>query len=641
MDVRLLIIINFFALALVSSPVFSQAIQLQTEHATLDLTLEQNQALRSKLNKTILAKAGDWSHYKAHFKQNSADWVRLSHIGEDWLGIASIDHQLYQVEKVVSGKADTVRLKLVPVNQTIVAYQCATHEIASAKDALTQVLAATEINSELRTEVRSEPSNIDYQKNQKMVCNDPLNGVCSFAEIEFAFDQLYQNRFANDQLAAQTTALINMIEGFYENDFNIRFNAITVEFLQTTVFDTTTDAGDLLSDIRSKKGAGQLGFIKNNRSLFHFITGRDFDGNTAGVAYLDVLCNGGGFSSGTTMLLPSNGNPNLASTSLIAAHEIGHNFGAEHDGDGNSCASSGFIMAATSNGTATEFSSCSKDDMNAAVNSLTTPNACFDYPVELSLSADNANPSELIIDESSDLNFSVASQVSSSASLNQVSVNGSIPSNSGRLNSVVAAGVACSIAASTESYACQVNNPANNFSLQLNVTPLTNGFELEQEVLAPADLVDIDLSNNSLQSQFNVTQISIPAAVSNLTASESGSNVALNWQDNSDNESGFLVQRSDNGGAFSQVADLAANQTSYTDSNVSAGNDYSYQVIAYNNGGEAAASNQVDISLAAPVTPPPATGDDSGGGGGGAIPLLMLVLMSIFGIAKTASYRKP
>ena len=45
----------------------------------------------------------------------------------------------------------------------------------------------------------------------------------------------------------------------------------------------------------------------------------------------------------------------------MIAHEMGHNFGMEHDGDGNSCSASGKVMAASQSGSdpAVEFSSCS------------------------------------------------------------------------------------------------------------------------------------------------------------------------------------------------------------------------------------------------------------------------------------------
>ena len=64
------------------------------------------------------------------------------------------------------------------------------------------------------------------------------------------------------------------------------------------------------------------------RGLAHLMTGKDLDGTTAGIAYLDAACAGdrgvslSGQSYGTTI------------SALIMAHELGHNFGAPHDGAG-------------------------------------------------------------------------------------------------------------------------------------------------------------------------------------------------------------------------------------------------------------------------------------------------------------------
>jgi len=57
------------------------------------------------------------------------------------------------------------------------------------------------------------------------------------------------------------------------------------------------------------------------------------------------------------------------------AHEMGHNFNSRHDSSGNSCPSSGFIMAASScsncGNVATEFSSCSISSINGLLPSAT------------------------------------------------------------------------------------------------------------------------------------------------------------------------------------------------------------------------------------------------------------------------------
>jgi fibronectin type 3 domain-containing protein len=71
------------------------------------------------------------------------------------------------------------------------------------------------------------------------------------------------------------------------------------------------------------------------------------------------------------------------------------------------------------------------------------------------------------------------------------------------------------------------------------------------------------------------------AAPSNLAASAPLS-VALTWQDNSTNETGFQVVRSGDGVNFWSVGTCAGNSISFTDTSVAGGYTYYYKVRAIN-----------------------------------------------------------
>ncbi len=87
-----------------------------------------------------------------------------------------------------------------------------------------------------------------------------------------------------------------------------------------------------------------------------------------------------------------------------------------------------------------------------------------------------------------------------------------------------------------------------------------------------------------------------PAAPSNLTATAvSSSRIDLSWQDTSNNESGFKVERCTNSpcsDAFVQIASVGAGVTSYSNTGLQASTTHTYRVRAFNAGGDSDYSSQ-------------------------------------------------
>ena len=81
---------------------------------------------------------------------------------------------------------------------------------------------------------------------------------------------------------------------------------------------------------------------------------------------------------------------------------------------------------------------------------------------------------------------------------------------------------------------------------------------------------------------------------SNLTATSNGTtSIDLSWVDNSSNEDGFYIRRGESGGSLSRYDTEGPNTTTYTDSNISAGTTYYYEVVSYNGDVTSSASNEV------------------------------------------------
>lgn len=71
--------------------------------------------------------------------------------------------------------------------------------------------------------------------------------------------------------------------------------------------------------------------------------------------------------------------------------------------------------------------------------------------------------------------------------------------------------------------------------------------------------------------------------------------IALDWDDNSDNESGFKIERkTGSGGTWSQIGTADANATTYNDSTISPGVSYVYRLRATRTGEDSSYSNQAD-----------------------------------------------
>jgi titin len=83
-----------------------------------------------------------------------------------------------------------------------------------------------------------------------------------------------------------------------------------------------------------------------------------------------------------------------------------------------------------------------------------------------------------------------------------------------------------------------------------------------------------------------------PAAPGNLAATSiSTAQINLLWADLSNNETSFQVERSLNGTAFSKIADLGPNVTTFQNTGLSAATEYQYRVRAVNAAGASAYSN--------------------------------------------------
>ncbi len=92
----------------------------------------------------------------------------------------------------------------------------------------------------------------------------------------------------------------------------------------------------------------------------------------------------------------------------------------------------------------------------------------------------------------------------------------------------------------------------------------------------------------------------MPADPTDLTAIKketTGISVLLSWNDLSDNEDTFLLERMADGEEFAPLMTLDANSNSYLDADVVTDTYYRYRVQAENGQGSSGYSNEIGIQL--------------------------------------------
>jgi len=140
---------------------------------------------------------------------------------------------------------------------------------------------------------------------------------------------------------------MNIVNGIFSEQVGVQFGITEIEVLNDNGNLTSSNASELLGQFRTFVG-------NDNPGLAHLFTGRNIDGGTIGIAFINAICRNSGVG-----LTEAGGRGTFGA--LTAAHEFGHNFGAPHDNQtGSICASTpnGFLMNPSLNGS-DQFSQCS------------------------------------------------------------------------------------------------------------------------------------------------------------------------------------------------------------------------------------------------------------------------------------------
>lgn len=390
----------------------------------------------------------------------------------------------------------------------------------------------------------------------------PINNGVKVAELAVDADYEYYTYWGSStsNVAARVNSVVNTVNGQYETQVGIR-HEITTIIVRTSSNQpyTHTRADRLLNQFRNHWNANH-GNIQ--RDVAHLFTGKSINGGTIGIAWVGVICH----SSYGYGLSQVEFNGNYASATDLVAHELGHNWNAQH------C-------------------SCPQHTMNASITSANNFHPTATIPVITQF----RNSSTCLHDGDA------------TPGIGACCMAGCFQTDQSSCTALggTFAGVGTSCA----------NAPCG---CPAGLIPDCNGN------CAPANWVgdgfcdDGSYTYNGVPIYFNCAAFNCdggdcqcdgdpdptpPAAPTGLSANAGDGVVSLNWNDNSEGDlAGYNVYRAtSSNGTYSKINGSLVTSSSYNDTSVNNGTTYWYRVTAVNDEGlESGNSNTVSATPTAP-----------------------------------------
>jgi hypothetical protein len=337
----------------VALPAAAGHVEFDAYGRRFSLDLESNDRLQTALGATGKLSSTHGRLLRGRLQDTPGSWVRLSKVGDGIEGAIWDGHELYVVTSLSSISANLVQ-QPDGVGDTVV------YRLSDTAGALPDQFCGLEQSPP--ASAANAPTALEQY--ESMVAGLRANAAAIASEqldisiiTDAAFHQYYGN-LAHDSILSR----INMVDGIFSEQVGVMLipsELRNVSGSSPDPFDSSNPSTLLerLADYREATPAVRAA------GLAHLITGRDLDGNVAGIAFRDSLCDA---HTGVSLSDSSSGSFYGA---LIMAHELGHNFGAEHDGvTGSSCAATpqNFLMAPSVNGSGT-FSQCSLQSMQGPI----------------------------------------------------------------------------------------------------------------------------------------------------------------------------------------------------------------------------------------------------------------------------------
>jgi Metallo-peptidase family M12/Domain of unknown function DUF11 len=390
------------------------SMRFQAYGREFDLTLESNERLFAALPAGQREALRAYPIYRGRVAGAPGSWVRLARVGEALEGMVWDGNDLYTIEPARRAKPFMIDAAGVADDATVI------YRLSDTLSDLGPQFCTVVTPAESATTLDAYKALVsELRANQPLAAAAAATSqiqVAVIGDVEFSSD-----RPGNAQSTVVTR--MNVVDGIFSGQVGIHIVVAAVSLFDTDSdpFTATTVPSELLNQLADYKNATAA--IRST-AITHLMTGRDFDGTTVGIAFLASLCSprfGVSASEGGSEI-------SSASAALVAAHEMGHNFGAPHDAEtdpaqNQACASTPptFLMAARLNGSST-FSQCSLDQMQPEISAA----ACV-QPVATADAAVTASPASVSNLINQPLAFAVNVSSVGTAAVDSVTVSVTIP----------------------------------------------------------------------------------------------------------------------------------------------------------------------------------------------------------------------
>ncbi|PKM16392.1 MAG: hypothetical protein CVV12_02845 [Gammaproteobacteria bacterium HGW-Gammaproteobacteria-2] len=299
-------------------------------------TLRNNPALAGRVPAGVRVLMGE--------SAEDSSWARLSYFDKGWHGVLFDGISLWLIEPASPTTAATQ--SRTGVFDNVILYRAEDLQLPGF---------LFEANSH---RAPLAPGGLPAQALLSELPKIAMAGVTRRLPVTMVADTAFRSQNgANSEVTLLT--MFNTVDGIYSNQVGIGLELQHIELLADDGPLTATDLNNLLNQFGDFMFSGAGASIPRAGNA-HLFTGRTASGG--GVAWVGALCNAR-FGYGVNKF-----SFNINVSSLIFAHELGHNFGAPHDGEsGSACESAAPGLMAPSVGSTDQFSQCSIQQMQPQI----------------------------------------------------------------------------------------------------------------------------------------------------------------------------------------------------------------------------------------------------------------------------------